>query len=252
MSSGVRDYATGIQVKDTTICLWYGDRFGAKKTATFDFLQQPHLLVLTLSAIATASFEELGYSHCMRVRSDDIILRSFTNYHRSSLVLDNAKGPNGEEIGQQWFDFAVDDDREIFVQHGALGRGTTVIPVKKVRSLNSPVSEDEDLVAKLCWPYAGTDEDSTVRRIRTRIRTTAPGYLKHIVDIKCTVEQSMEEANLPRVFMSSDRTIDEVERVFKVIVMKAYLQLEQVSGPNDFMKIWLDVVVGMFMSSYLV
>ena len=150
MSFGIRDYATGIQVKDTTVCLWYGDRFGAKKTATFDFLLQPHLLILTLSAIAAAPFERLGYSHCMRVRSDDLMLRSFNDYTRASLVLDDAKGPYGEEIGQQWFDFDVNtsEDRELWLQPGALGRGTTVIPVTKVQSPNSPI-EPEALVAKL-------------------------------------------------------------------------------------------------------
>ncbi|KAK7690101.1 hypothetical protein QCA50_006747 [Cerrena zonata] len=243
MSFGIRGFTTGIQVVDTNICLWYGDRFGVKKTATFNFLQQPHLLVLILAAIANASFEELGYSSCMRVRSEDFVLRSFKDYNRTSLVLDNAKGPDGANIGQQWFDLDVDayEERNVFTQYGALGRGTTVVPVKKVRTLGSSPLEDEDLVAKLCWPYDKTNEDGTVRTIRSLLRS-APGYLKHIVDIKCTLEQSMEEAELPRVFML-DENDDESGRTFKVIVMKAYLPLEHINDPNDFKKVWRDVVV---------
>ncbi|CAL1713110.1 unnamed protein product [Somion occarium] len=239
MSYGVREYNTGIQVQDTSICLWYGDRFGVVKSAPFDFLREPHLLVLVLAALSSAKRSDLGFSPFMKNPG-----QSFDNYDRAALVLDNAIDANNQSTGQVAFRFDVNEeqDRKIYTQYGAMGRGTTVIPVKTLRMVGTTTDPDEPLVAKLCWPYSGTNEDSIIRRVRIRLQAKAPEYLKHIVELKCTLELTMEETNLPRVFMTDDNSFHMIGHVFKVMVMKSYLPLEQLTGPDEFLQVWYDVV----------
>ena len=54
MSHGVRDYATGWLLQDTTMTLWYADRMGLVQSAPFDIFGEPHLLLLLVAALARA------------------------------------------------------------------------------------------------------------------------------------------------------------------------------------------------------
>ncbi|KAI0071902.1 hypothetical protein K474DRAFT_484638 [Panus rudis PR-1116 ss-1] len=62
VSHGVRQYATGFLVEDQWISLWYGDRFGVIKSAFFNWIAEPHFLLLMVAALRFADRRRLGFS----------------------------------------------------------------------------------------------------------------------------------------------------------------------------------------------
>ncbi|KAI0069649.1 hypothetical protein K474DRAFT_1680768, partial [Panus rudis PR-1116 ss-1] len=62
VSHGVRQYATGFLVEDQWISLWYGDRFGVIKSAFFDWIAEPHFLLLMVAALRFSDRRRLGFS----------------------------------------------------------------------------------------------------------------------------------------------------------------------------------------------
>ncbi|KAI0937812.1 hypothetical protein AcW1_010287 [Taiwanofungus camphoratus] len=237
LSHGVRSYATGFLIRETRVYLWYADRMGLVESAGFDFLEQPYLLLLVVAAIRTANLAKLGISPFLRFPP-----RTYNSYAGAKLVLPSARDLDNEEIKKLHFDIVVDEERRVFTAYGAVGRGTTVVPVKAVGKAKQLWGE-EKLVAKIAWPSKMREaEDCFIRKVRKKLR---PEYLKHIVDLKCSLTRTMQEMKLPRASMGDLRHfgVDDVEeRVCRTLVLKAYSPLELVNGPEEFKDIFVAVV----------
>lgn len=236
LSSGARLYSTGISIRETEMKLWYADRMGIVFSAPFDFLVEPHLLFLILGAIASSTLDNLGV--CPILIFPDHT--RYDSYSDSIIELTRAYNPRGDKLPNIRFKF--DSEREAHFAYGAVGRGTSVIPIKPNRSLKSLCRKDK-LVAKMGWASIRRPaEDMTIRTIRRRLRQGAPDILQHVSDMKCSIARTAQDMGLPRVFMS-ELPVSE-ERVFRTLVLKAYEPLAAVNNAEEFKVIFIDAVRG--------
>ncbi|KAI0925209.1 hypothetical protein AcW2_005888 [Taiwanofungus camphoratus] len=215
LSHGIRSYATGCMIRDTTVTLWYGDRMGIVQSESFNFLQQPHLLVLILAAMDSADHEHMGIC--------PFITFPRTSYHEYSgakLELDDQLAIDVNENPLEKLVFDIDTARRVITEFGAVGRGTTVVPIKATGTAKIMFGKD-DLVAKMAWPSKDRDaEDNFIRVIRTGLKEHAPRWVDHVVDLKCSVTRHMEEMDFPRIHMTG--LLNYEERLFRIMIMKKY------------------------------
>ncbi|KAH9828544.1 uncharacterized protein C8Q71DRAFT_852009 [Rhodofomes roseus] len=135
--------------------------------------------------------------------------------------------------------------RTIYTEFGMIGRGTTVIPV--VAAPGTKTEElfgSEALVAKVAWPHAVRKaEDAMIKAVRRRLAESKPNYLKHIVDLKCSMTKSgdSEEMHLPRFKLGVVPGADEL-RVCRILVLKEYEPLETIGSGDNFRIVFFDVV----------
>ncbi|KAH9831025.1 uncharacterized protein C8Q71DRAFT_911026 [Rhodofomes roseus] len=135
--------------------------------------------------------------------------------------------------------------RTIYTEFGMIGRGTTVIPV--VAAPGTKTEElfgSEALVAKVAWPHAVRKaEDAMIKAVRRRLADSKPNYLKHIVDLKCSMTKSgdSEEMHLPRFKLGIVPGADEL-RVCRILVLKEYEPLETIGSGENFRIVFIDVV----------
>ncbi|KAI0069646.1 hypothetical protein K474DRAFT_1777198 [Panus rudis PR-1116 ss-1] len=62
LSHGIRQHASGFLVEDQWISLWYADRYGVVKSTCFDWIKEPHFLLLMIAALRFADQRKLGFS----------------------------------------------------------------------------------------------------------------------------------------------------------------------------------------------
>ncbi|KAH9920068.1 uncharacterized protein B0H18DRAFT_1213547 [Fomitopsis serialis] len=244
MSSNVRSFGIGWLVEDTNMCLYYGDRMGIVVTRKFRFLHdERELFVRCIAAMGQADVHGMGIFPDLHFPENKQKETEFERYEGSRLCI-TARRPDASE--PEPFEFDVDVDgktRWIYTQFGALGRGTSIIPIKATPKTNTyRCFKTDKLVAKISWPDAlRSAEDSLIIAVRKRLSEAKRQYLPHIVDLKCSVTRTIEEMKLPRAAMGLDR--DEAdERVCRVLVMQCYQRLEAVESVEDFKKVYTDVV----------
>ncbi|KAH9920046.1 uncharacterized protein B0H18DRAFT_1122146 [Fomitopsis serialis] len=242
MSSNVRSFGIGWLVEDTNMRLYYGDRMGIVVTRKFKFLrEESRLFMRCIAAMGQASVHGMGIFRDLHFPENKQKETEFERYEGSQLRI-TARRPDASE--PEPFEFDVDVDgktRWIYTQYGALGRGTSVIPIKATLETDTYQHFKTDkLVAKIAWPDAlRSAEDSIVIAVRTKLSETKRQYLPHIVDLKCYVTRTIEEMKLPRAAMGLDH---DDERVCRVLVMQWYQRLETVESVDDFKKVYTDVV----------
>ncbi|KAI0925150.1 hypothetical protein AcW2_005832 [Taiwanofungus camphoratus] len=235
LSHGVRSFATGCMIKSTLITLWYGDRMGIVQSEPFDFILNPDLLVLFLAAMESADHARMGICPFLKFPTG-----TYENYSGVQLELDDQLAIDVNETPLEKVVFKVDESRRVITDFGAVGRGTTIVPIKATGRAKALFGEDE-LVAKMAWPSKERDaEDGFVRIIRQGLKTHAPRWLDHVVDLKCSITRNMEQMDLPRFYMNG--LLDYEERIFRLMVMKKYEVLEQVNSVDEFKKVFVDVV----------
>ncbi|KAH9920054.1 uncharacterized protein B0H18DRAFT_957239 [Fomitopsis serialis] len=245
LSSNVRSFGIGWLVEDTNMRLYYGDRMGIVVTRKFKFLQREEsgLFMRCVAAMGQASVHGMGIFRDLHFPENKQKETEFERYEGSQLRI-TARRPDASE--PEPFEFDVDVDgktRWIYTQYGALGRGTSVIPIKATLETDTYKHFKTDkLVAKIAWPDAlRSAEDSVIIAVRKRLSEAKREYLPHIVDLKCYVSRTIEEMKLPRAAMGLAR--DEAdERVCRVLVMQCYQRLEMVESVDDFKKVYTDVV----------
>ncbi|TFY50388.1 hypothetical protein EVJ58_g11070 [Rhodofomes roseus] len=131
----------------------------------------------------------------------------------------------------------------LYTEFGMIGRGTTVIPV-----VAAPGTEAEELfgtealVAKVAWLHAvRKPEDEMIKVVRRRLAERKPNYLKHIVDLKCSMTKSAEDMHLPRCALGVDPGAENL-RACRILILKKYEPLETIGSAENFHVVFLDVV----------
>lgn len=240
MSHGVRSYSTGWLLQESKMTLWYTDRMGLVQSEEFDILTQPHLLLLVVSALASADLTKLGLCPIMTYGNTD---NSFTDYNGATLNLRNARDIENQELPPLEFD--IDSGSQIQTDLGAVGRGTTIFAVQaKGKALD--LFGSGRLMAKIAWPSSARDpEDGFIRAIRGNLKKKKPEYLKHIVDLKCSLTLTMNEIDLPRALMTDLPELPNFERrEFRCLVMQEYIPLELIESVDEFKIVFVDTVRG--------
>lgn len=216
--------------------LWYSDRMGIVFSKSFDFLKEPHLLLLVLAAIASANLVKLGVCPFIKFPDDT----RYESYSGSNVELLCSKNEADEDLPELQFRF--DDTRKVHVAYGGVGRGTTVFPVQPLGVAKTMF--DGDLVVKTAWiSVRRPAEDLTIRIIRKKLRQDAPDILQHVSDMKCSIAQTTQNTGLPRAFMSNLPSLRE-ERVFRTLVLKAYEPLSAVQSGEEFKVVFAHAVRG--------
>lgn len=248
MSHGVRNYATGWLLQDTTMTLWYADRMGLVHSAPFDIFRDRHLLLLFVAAVTCADLQKLGFCPLLSPSSQMTAERNFEGYDGAVLRLSEPEFDqegNGVDRGELTFD--VNQEHFIQTDYGTVGRGTTIVHVKASGTAATQFGSSR-LVAKLAWPVLKQrrhGEDHLIRKIRTCLQKHKPEYLKHVVDLKASVSQRIEQINLPRALMADLPELSNSQnRVLCCLVMEEYSSLESVQSVEEFKTIFVDAVKG--------
>ncbi|KAH8082026.1 hypothetical protein BXZ70DRAFT_959636 [Cristinia sonorae] len=258
-SHGIRSYATGFLIVDYDITLWYIDRMGVVSSTSFDFIQEPHLLVYFIAAVTRANATSLGFSSLLRFPEPSpgrsLTPQTFSQYDGVKMVLPTAQDIDGNVFENVEFLIDVDtgkqSTRRIVPTYGAVGRATVVIPIvttevmaKKIHVL---ASDARTLVAKVSWQSEGrSGEDDTIRDIHKTLTNdpSRKGFLENIVTLKLSMTRTMEEMELPRAKMFGLGKPEVERRVCRVLVMHEYLPLTAVKSVLEFQTVFADVLYG--------
>ncbi|KAL4246383.1 hypothetical protein ABKN59_008220 [Abortiporus biennis] len=157
------------------------------------------------------------------------------------------------------FKMDMSDDRDLFNAYGAIGRGTTVFPIRAIQVANNlekgrtrartsqkQQESMEALVAKMSWPAERRkSEDGYIRAIIQKLQDNDEGkkYVRNIVEMKysLTLKMDAEELNFPRGLMKTFKEQSE-RRIFRVLILKRYEPLERIRSLEEFKKICKELV----------
>ncbi|THH27764.1 hypothetical protein EUX98_g6424 [Antrodiella citrinella] len=262
-SHGIRSYATGVLIRNRQMNLWYMDRMGVVESCSFDFMDEPHFLLLVVAAITTAPLSKVGFFPMLRFphtmsdsedrssggSSDDeepFESQQFSDHFQNgTLELPPASDTNLNKHSGLIFDLDI-GRRRIVNTHGTVGRATIVVPILARSEVAKTHCGKDKLVCKISWHFRvkeGEDvptEDGCVRA--ARVALASHSNLKHVVDMKFSVSRTMEEMELPRAFMHDLRDIN--IRDCRVLILKAYLPLKMVNSPEELKKVFVDAIRG--------
>ncbi|CAL1712575.1 unnamed protein product [Somion occarium] len=243
LSHGARNYATGFLVENTKISLWYADRLGIMKSVQFDFLEEPHYLLLMVAAISSADDAALGF--CPLIVD---VPRDHIGYAGAKLRIPDARDVNNGNIDTIELDLDADGEREILTAYGTVGRGTTVVPVTTSGRTRDLFGSDK-LVVKMSWQPVNRREEGHIRHIRRTLANSdnqvARDALEFIVDLKCSVALQMDNPALdfPRVCMDMPMPNDEL-RDFRMLALREYLPLDFIDTVEELVQVFRDVITG--------
>lgn len=246
--SSIRAYGTGLTIEGYNVRLYYLDRFGLVQTDPFNFVENPELLVLVVAALRSAHSSALGLSPFLHL--NDIEL------HGCKVKFNHVCDPEGQDSQDSalWrFEIDLSEGRSLFTSRKALGRATTVVPVrmlKKGTGKANPVIDETK--PRMVWKtaYAHKDyeaEDEIIISVRQSLAAMGKGHiLKHVVELVCSMSATVSELNLPRAFLGHTEAPD---RIFRSMILVEYLHLSQVNNVAEFRVIYTDVVNGEFSPS---
>lgn len=191
----------------------------------------------------------------------------------SSAPSDEQLPPSAQPLQSTTIDFPITAP-PLYVQPGAIGRGTVVLPLACPAGIDTFQAKD-GLVAKMSWqPLTRMAEDETLRIIR---RTIPKPWTMHVTDLKCATTLDSDALKLPRKELMAiiEMRVDAVaalrkpdrvkhadkdveflemadafigndyeERVLRVLVTPRYLPLKDVMNVKEFKTVFKDVVKG--------
>ncbi|KAH9915701.1 uncharacterized protein B0H18DRAFT_1141036, partial [Fomitopsis serialis] len=217
LSRHVRSFASGFSVQKSTITLWYGDRMGLVASEPFDFLKEPDKFLLVVAALGSAGMHEFGFPPFFE---------------------GTARALDGTLLSED-LAFEVQTNLPTYRRYEAVGKGTMVIPVRATGNAKSKFG-DGVLVAKRTWSMRSSmNEARALTMILTALKTRAPRYLKYVADLKCYVEQTASEHDLPRVLMPG---LMGKERCYRLMVSTRYEPLQKLTCAAEFRKVFADTV----------
>ncbi|GBE90117.1 hypothetical protein SCP_1801410 [Sparassis crispa] len=240
MSHNIRSYTSGFTVDGLDVTLWYADRMGLVYSSPFNFLQQPHLLLLVIAALGSADLSTLGVSPYLEFPS-----RTFQAWHGATIVVPDGHARDIDNRALEQLVFNVDICRKLSMQSGILCKGTAVLPIMAIGTAAQKFGRDE-LVVKAAWPFGAVSSEHRLIRMLTRgLRRQKPDFLKHVVELKCSVNRSLKELNLPRIFIHGPPIWKSSNSpVFRMQIMKKYERLQCIECVDEFKTVFVDVVRG--------
>lgn len=249
-SHGIRSYATGFLIENYQMTLWYMDRMGVVQSDPFDFIDEPHFLLLYVAAVKYATPTQLGFFPLLKFPTHPINAKVLQTFKDVALDISGGRDAEAKTYHDLRFSLDVTDERPIITTHGAVGRATIVVPVKAATDSEAAVSlgKEAKLISKISWqPHWRVGEDTHIYEARAAVKrtTSTRDLLKHIVALKCSLTRTMAEIGLPRAVMAGLPTMhpDSV-RVCRVLVMDEYLPLRMVDSVAEFKAVFLGVLKG--------
>ncbi|TFY54848.1 hypothetical protein EVJ58_g8616 [Rhodofomes roseus] len=242
MSANVRSFGIGWLIEDDAMRLCYGDRMGIVLTEKFRFIDgDRELFLLTVAAMGSASPHGMGIFPDLHFQQNDDG-ESFLHKYAGAQLRVTARQPDREELENFEFNVQV-GARRVYTEFGTVGRGTSVIPIVATPDTATyKAFGKEKLVAKVSWPHARRRaEDSLIIAVRRGLKDRKPAYLRHVVDLKCSVTRNIEDMGLPRHAMGLDLEEEDV-RVSRTLILKSYRRLEEVGSVEGFKQIYIHVV----------
>lgn len=231
--------------------LWYIDRMGVVASAPFDFMDEPHFLLLYIAAIRYATPARLGFFSKLGFTNGNVTADRLDTFKGVTLDLSGSAELDSNILPDLRFVLDVSEGRPVISTHGAIGRATLVVPVQPASDCEAAVTlcGKDKIRAKISWQSESraVGEDSHIRVARTKLEANDSfrTHIKHLVDMKCALTQSIEEMNLPCAFMFGLPADDaKSHRICRIIVMKEYLPLRMVDSVEEFKTIFLGVVKG--------
>ncbi|TCD70754.1 hypothetical protein EIP91_001783 [Steccherinum ochraceum] len=248
-SAGIRSFSTGFLIEDYTMTLWYMDRMGVVKSVSFDFLKEPHFLLLYIAAVKFATPQQLGFFPLLKFPNDRIDKDVLESYKGVSLDLSGSEDMMPTTLNDLRFVFDISDTRPLISPFSSMGRATIVAPINADPSSKTAIElcGTSKVVTKISWQSKWREaEDHFVRVARKALdaKDSTKEILKHIVDIKCSLTLSMEQLHLPRAAMEGIPKTDDYERVCRVLVMTEYFPLRLVTSPEEFKTIYVGALRG--------
>ena len=246
MSSNVRSFGVVWLIEGDDLRLWYGDRTGLVVTRRMKWLEEDRGLFLRcVAAMGRANVHEMGIIPDLHFPTQVGTGSTSSGVYEGAWLSMMARAPDTAE--PERFEFNVDTQSggRVYTESGMLGRGTTVLPiVAKPETETATQFGEEKLVAKISWPQASRRaEDGLIIAVRKSLGKEKPYYLRHIVELKCSVTRTMHQMGLPRVRMGL-RPEQAGERVCRTMVLKRYERLETAESVEDFKIIFIEAVRG--------
>ena len=247
LSHGIRTYSFGFLLQGTKMTLWYLDRMGMVSSKAFDIFKDSQLFLLFVAALHFSDRHKLGINPLVKYP------RGVAQTHEGAVLeLPRATRSDGKVLTSILkFDLRISVDTPLVVAYGALGRGTTVVPVRATGHTKRAVGDD-NLVVKLSWPSIHRKSEADIIRIvRKKLGDHQEGraYVRNIVELRCSLERTSAEMNLPRAFMALPEPYE--SRLFRALVLKEYLPLEQVESLDHFTTVYIHVFDGMLPTYHL-
>lgn len=232
LSRHARSFASGFSVHKTSVTLWYGDRMGLIASEPFDFLKEPHKLVFIVAALGAAGMHEFGFP-------------PFFEGSRVIFPSGTARDLYGSLLSED-LAFDVQTTLPTYRRYEAIGKGTMVIPVRAMGNAETKFGS-ELLVAKRTWSMRSSpNEAHALKSILTTLKARAPRYLDYVADLKCYVEQTASQHDLPRILLPG---LMEQERCYRLMVSTRYEPLQKLRSAAEFQKVFVDTVRGAYGTS---
>lgn len=240
LSHGLRSYASGFLVRDSHMSLWYADKMGMIVSRAFDFLQEPHLLLLAVAAMTVTGPAQMGISPFLRFAPGPVL-----SYAESYVVMasEPARTESLPEESGKPLAFRVKADTPcIYTVPRASGRRTTVVRVVAADDHTRRVCGRANLVARLMWARRASEtECEIVRVVRCNLQTRAPHRLLHIVEPRYSVIKDMKQMYVPRAFMEVDWSWPEY--VCSMVVVEEHGPIQSITSIEEFKQVYTDVVI---------
>lgn len=232
LSRHERSFASGFSVHKTAVTLWYGDRMGLIASEPFDFLKEPHKLFFIVAALGAAGMHEFGFPPFFE--GSKVIFPSGTARDLNDSLL-------SEDLA-----FDVQTTLPTYRRYEAIGKGTMVIPVRAMGHAAAKFGSGL-LVAKRTWSLRSSpNEAQALKAILTALKARAPRYLNYVADLKCYVEQTASQHDLPRILLPG---LMEKERCYRLMISTRYEPLQNLRSAAEFQKVFVDNVRGEYSTS---
>ncbi|THH31465.1 hypothetical protein EUX98_g2729 [Antrodiella citrinella] len=238
LHNGMRSFASGVDIHNTTVTLYYGDHSGLIKSQSFDFMERPDLLVLVVAAISSAHSTALGFLPSLHILENKGEIEVEGSKIKIPLAFDADRRVSGP------WRFVVDTSdssgRKVTYAGDAVARWNAIIPVRALKCDNAPaLSPETDLVYTYGWEDSThVAEDETIVDVRATLREKKLKALNHIVELICSASALDSTAGLPRAFLG------EVEgaftRVFRSMVLVDYQPIASLATGADFKQVVVD------------
>ncbi|KAI0918153.1 hypothetical protein AcV5_002921 [Taiwanofungus camphoratus] len=137
----------------------------------FDLRKVSRLLLLVLAAMETVDHARMGAYPFFKFP-----MSAYDTHADVKLDIDDDVATDVDDKPLEELVFEIDNNQSVYTSYEAVGRGTTIVPIKATGVAKVVFGED-GLVAKLAWPLMEREaEDNFIKKIRQKLKVNARGY----------------------------------------------------------------------------